>query len=546
MQRQIEYSQFIKPICLFQANDLVSNINDGWIVGYGITSNFYHLLPRKLRIPIVDLKTCLAQEPRYSRLVSPRTFCAGSKICSNVCQSFLGSGFFVLHNGRLFLAGIASVTFSDGYSECDYSNYVIFTNVHLMTNWIGEKLMQKVNEVRPKSLKTQNVTKNQTTTTEMSQTTVKQEEDLDVRFTNDVNKVPISQPVKPEISNMISKAPGTLTALPTFPPVDIPTNVNSAPPSVFDDSLEDSFEPSFDPNKGNVFINQIEPIITSTSTTSKTPTFLQADCGVMSEASGLVQGGRKTEEGAFPWAAPVFRKNKLKGNLIDYSVGALISFRHVYIEALTVSFINDLKIVSTPKAEELKIIFGVDDLSLVTDETPFSEASDIIIHPDYILGIPIKANIAIIILKEPVEFSRKIFPVCLYDSPITVKDAIGKTVFGFGYGGQSDASTTSFKKYVKTQIKDQEKNCPADYKFILRSVKDKSPYFCTGGERNETICVGDSASVYIKEKGLWYIFASIAFHDISIKSKVCNGEKPAMFELLSTYVKWIQNIVITM
>ena len=79
-------AHFIKPICLFQANDLVRNINDGWIIGYGITSDYHNILPRKLRI--VDSRTCCVQEPRFTQLVSPRTFCASSKICSNICQSF--------------------------------------------------------------------------------------------------------------------------------------------------------------------------------------------------------------------------------------------------------------------------------------------------------------------------------------------------------------------------------------------------------------------------------------------------------------------------
>jgi Trypsin len=313
-------------------------------------------------------------------------------------------------------------------------------------------------------------------------------------------------------------------------------------------TTEDSLEPTFDPTRTGVFSDIPQATISLTTSTTKAPAtaISQEECGIMPQGSGLVQGGLKTADGQFPWAAAVFRRNSLFGNIVDYSVGSLISFRHVYIEALTISFINERQtVLLLPKPNEIRVFFGFDDLSLVTEKSPFSEVSDIIVHPKYILGLPMQANIAVLILASPVEFSKTVFPICLWNTPTKVEDVVGRNVFGFGYGGQSVASTTRFKKFIVAKIKDQNE-CPADYKFILRNVKDRSNYFCAGGDRNETICVGDSAAIYAKKNNLWYLFGTVAYHDISIRTRVCNANKAAMFEFIGPYIKWIQNIVITM
>lgn len=258
----------------------------------------------------------------------------------------------------------------------------------------------------------------------------------------------------------------------------------------------------------------------------------------MYEPNGIIQDN---SEYLFPWTAMVFRENELKENIVEYSVGALISYRHVFIDALSISFVNNVSDIFNPKADEIRIAFGIEDMSMVTRDTSFSEASNLIIHPDHVLGIPIKANIAVIILKEPVVFSRKVFPVCLWDLMLPLKDFTGKTVHGVLYEGQSSKT----KKLTNGLIKDLNQ-CPANYKYILRNVKDKSKYFCAGGESNATLCSGENTSMFMKQGNFWYLYATLAYREISIKHKSCDNNKPSMFEALNSYVKWIQNIVITM
>jgi Trypsin len=561
MQREIQFSQFIKPICLFQITDLVANIRDGWIVSYGITSdisNLHQIFPRKLRIPIIDSKTCLKEEPRYFSLISSRTFCAGSKSFSKICQSDLGSGLFVFCKGRFYLAGIASVSYSNGYQECDNNNVAIFSNVHLMGRWINEQATsknQQVIENETKNLVDEIIQIIQPVDVKTQTVSVKTEEKIDVRLPNFEAEVPPNFKFQPQPVSKIPATvlPATVRPIATVQPLVIQpiatTELSVILLSDFAYPSENSEQPTFDPTRRN-FTSQYQastipppPTVIPLVTTPQ-PYLNQAACGVMSQANGLIQGGSKAAEGQFPWAAAIFRKDSLVGNIVDFAVGSLISYRHVFVEALMISLINNKRIIFFPQPDEIQIFFGFDDLSLITEQSPSSKVKEIIVHPKYILGLPIQANIAIIILKDPVEYSKRIFPVCLWDSSSKLEDVIGKNVFGFGYGGQSVASTTKFKKFIVSKIKESNE-CPADYKFILRNVKDRSPYFCAGGG-GESLCVGDSASVYLKKNNLWYLFAAVAYHDISIRTKVCNGNKPAMFEHLGAYIKWIQNIVLTM
>jgi hypothetical protein len=87
------------------------------------------------------------------------------------------------------------------------------------------------------------------------------------------------------------------------------------------------------------------------------------------------------------------------------------------------------------------------------------EVSDIIVHPDWdILTQPYKADIAIAILKEPVNFSSDITNICL-NSPLKPVDNffIGKngTVCGWGHSEFSGSKHVDELRAVTVPIVDQ-------------------------------------------------------------------------------------------
>lgn len=118
-----------------------------------------------------------------------------------------------------------------------------------------------------------------------------------------------------------------------------------------------------------------------------------------------------------------------------------------------------------------------------------------------------------------------------------------KKVVGFGYGKDS-TSAERRKKSSALQLRSFNE-CPAEYSFILKDVPDKSSYFCAKGGDNEASCLGDATQAYIQDREIWYLFSTLAYHNISSEANSCGSNKPVVLEYLGPYIRWIQNIIIS-
>lgn len=101
LSRVVQFTQFIQPICLWTySNNYYDIINQhGVVAGYGKT----HLSPAIsdkpywTALPIVDEATCLRSKDEFSKIVSRRTFCVGSRDGSGPC------------NGKVFFKTILDI-----------------------------------------------------------------------------------------------------------------------------------------------------------------------------------------------------------------------------------------------------------------------------------------------------------------------------------------------------------------------------------------------------------------------------------------------------
>ncbi|XP_012528111.2 serine protease gd [Monomorium pharaonis] len=134
----VEFSPFIKPICLwFGSTNLQNIINKrGYVVGWGkdLTNRFPDY-PRMARVPIVSQEICLRSNQIFFSFTSDRTLCAG-KDESGPGSGESGSGLVIFDDttGRYRLRGIVSRNLSK------LKDYVVYVDIAKYISWIQQQI----------------------------------------------------------------------------------------------------------------------------------------------------------------------------------------------------------------------------------------------------------------------------------------------------------------------------------------------------------------------------------------------------------------------
>ncbi|XP_071564067.1 ovochymase-2-like [Temnothorax nylanderi] len=147
LRTPVEFSLFIKPICLWSGSTDLQNVigRTGYVVGWGQDEHGHHYTdkPRMASVPIVSQETCLWSHRFFHALTSKKgTFCAGLRDNSGPCNGDSGSGLVLVDSttGRYYLRGIVSRSLLDSSFKCDLSNYVVYVDVAKYTPWIQEQI----------------------------------------------------------------------------------------------------------------------------------------------------------------------------------------------------------------------------------------------------------------------------------------------------------------------------------------------------------------------------------------------------------------------
>lgn len=417
VRKEIQFNEYAKPICLFKLNDKTGDINEGWLVGFGETSNS---LLRKLKLPILPTQMCLRVEGGYRDKISHRMFCAGSKAVSNICPNDMGSGLFVEFNGRYYLAGITSFAYNMRYAECDFKNTALFTNVHWMSEWIDQHL--RPNQVHHQSNYNPTTSTKKfitTTNTRTTRTTTKRPVVSDALFFPSDDGYDYDKQTRWE---MRSTTPRYAHASRTSKKPLLTPNVEIEDEPTFDiNAKSDSTATTKSYQQIEIFTEKpVAPIANDI-------TKFQFDCGRM-ETLKFVNGG-KTAWNEFPWTAAIVKKG---GNMQKIAMGTFLSFRHIFVN------LDDLKSISTEKPQKVP---GVNDLQIylgLNDLKKLSSATEVGVQK--ILTNPQFKNYGILILSQPVDYGKKIFPVCLLEST-NHNITTSMSLYAIGFDGQERKSS---------------------------------------------------------------------------------------------------------
>jgi Trypsin len=271
-------------------------------------------------------------------------------------------------------------------------------------------------------------------------------------------------------------------------------------------------------------------------------------CGVMSAASPLLQGGKRSQTDQWPWAVAVYKINFL-GQNEDFTTGTLLSNRHVFTEPFALEVLN-ADDNSIPLSQNLRVLLGIHDLNHLTYETETSYVEKVIIHPNYRSGFPIIANLAILVMKEAVKFSKTIAPICVWEEPSNVEGSQGQNAFAVGFGIDNrnlrNADKSKIKKHTIITLGTID-DCVSHYKLYVTATSNFSQYFCVKQiNDNGQTCIGDSFTLYMKKNDRWFLYAINCQILFKYGTRTCGDGTasqpyPAMYETISSFSKWIKS-----
>ncbi|CRL03900.1 CLUMA_CG017023, isoform A [Clunio marinus] len=270
-------------------------------------------------------------------------------------------------------------------------------------------------------------------------------------------------------------------------------------------------------------------------------------CGVMTKSAGISQGGYESQREAFPWVANIF--SKYLGATLYAGSGSLISDRHILCAANSVAYENYLgdsldlnpdKSYIPYDGENIKIILGTSHYKNSMNESGalvIDSTLKVILHPKVAGTKPRTFNVALIFLKESVQFSKYISPVCLWSSVKNQDDILGKTVYAVGFGVDHTGVISGFKKQVAMVVL-ENKICQRFYANTLQKTKD-SKFFCARGNGIETPCRYDKP-LYIKIGDQWFLQAMSSTFKV-FKTRACRPRAPVLYEDVSTLTSWVES-----
>lgn len=268
-------------------------------------------------------------------------------------------------------------------------------------------------------------------------------------------------------------------------------------------------------------------------------------CGIMSESAGLVQGGEKSKAVQFPWITTIF--TRYMGVYLFAGSGSIISSKHVLCAANSVAHENydeetgelDEKDNYIPYVgQNVKLILGSINYKGLNESysQTINRVDKVILHPNLKGTKPRIANIAILKLKTPINFTQYIKPVCLWSFDNSRAISNQQIFYAVGYGVDDSGSVSIIRKHMAL-TKQNDEFCKRFYRKGFRS----GDFFCAKGN-GETPCKNDKP-LYTKIDGQWYLKAMSSMFRI-FKNNTCSLRAPVLYEDLGLYSSWIQQQVL--
>jgi len=148
-------------------------------------------------------------------------------------------------------------------------------------------------------------------------------------------------------------------------------------------------------------------------------------------------------------------------------------------------------------------------------------------------------DIAVIVLKEDVDFNSKVYPICLTRRGSPALSVTNGTVIGYGKTEDSSKKYSKIPKRAQTPIH--------NLVFCLRKYPElqsisATTTFCGGYGNGTGVCTGDSGGgLFVSYKNVYYL-RGIVSSSLSDSELGCNVNTYALYTNVTQFINWIDNI----
>ncbi|GFU30388.1 clotting factor B [Nephila pilipes] len=246
-----------------------------------------------------------------------------------------------------------------------------------------------------------------------------------------------------------------------------------------------------------------------------------------------IAGGDESQMGAWPWMAGIYTRNFGIENFLCGA--AIIDNKHLVTAAHCFRTRGGARVLPTRysvRVGSIKVLEGTQHL-----------IDEIIIHPQYIPRQHYN-DIAVIRLKEPINFENNVQPICLPTAEeIRRKKLLGKEVTVTGWGDQDfGGKRATILREVNVKVINVS-SCDKSYEEVRGTSLPRGitrQFICAGvPEGGKDACQRDSGGpLMLLENSAWFLVGVVSFG-----FQCARAEYPGVYTRVTDYLDWIQEAV---
>ncbi|XP_055596422.1 CLIP domain-containing serine protease B4-like [Uranotaenia lowii] len=260
------------------------------------------------------------------------------------------------------------------------------------------------------------------------------------------------------------------------------------------------------------------------------------ECGLY--LSDRIYGGNITTVDAYTWTAILAFKEKGRSQDLYHCGGNLITNQYVLTAAHCLDDLDEDYNISYVRLGEWDLLSDKDcDRNSICNDPPVDVGiGKLIVHKGYNKHSLIN-DIALIKLKNPVEFTDFVSPICLPTAPKTKNKNTDKMVFtAVGWGNtEHKNSTYEYGSRYKLEVKLNGVNIT-----YCKEVYDEDfleSQMCAGAEKGKDTCQGDSGGGLVAQvDGYYYEYGIVSW------GRGCGQRDiPGVYTRVASYLDWIED-----